>query len=725
MVVDTKIEKEGLAEEIVFFLRSIANSYAAIFFSRSSWLGVFLLCLTMLYPSQGLCGLFCCMLVNAFAISLELNRYKTEIGLYGFNAVLVGNALGALFPYNATLISLVFAVSVVVLLLTVSLETIFQKYGLPSLCTPFLLCLWLVLLVFQQFEACEAGFDFLQMQNTPMPWVEQISNLSFWQNVPRPLLLFFTSLGYIFFQANYLTGLLLAISLLFFSRISATISLIGFLFAYFVYEAFDFEIFHVPFVYFGFNFIFTAMAVGGCYLVSSKATLLWILLLVPPQFMVVYSSHRLLSYFMLPTYSLAFCVVCLLFLFMLKNRTSSKNPPYFSFFVEATPEENVYYNLVNVKRFDYLNYLPFCLPFMGEWKVSQGYEGAYTHKGLWQHALDFNIEYDGKQYKGDGLSVKDYYCFGKPVVAVGNGEVVAVCNDVEDNEIGSENRIHNWGNYVVLKHTDDLFSIVAHLQKDSVRCKVGDMVRMGDLLGLCGNSGLSPYPHLHFQFQTEAYIGAPTFSYPLSNYLRQGEISNYPYLVGIPAENEVVKNFVRADQVAQNYNFRVGMCMTATSDIYGTETWQVCTEYGYTLLYCWETKAKAWFSLREGDFCFQRYVGTQKSNLFYFFLSNYRVLFLSERYEVEEALPLTLKPFGLVGLLQDFLAPYFTFMDYKFTATGDENSFRSHCQKLTFKYVTQSADFKTVSENGSIREIEVSEKKKNESRKWSIHLNVK
>ncbi len=725
MEVETKIEKEGLTEEVVFFLQSIANSYAAIFFSRSSWLGVFLLVLTMFYPSQGLCGLFCCMLVNAFAISLELNRYKTQIGLYGFNAVLVGNALGALFPYNATLISLVFAVSVVVLLLTVSLETMFQKYGLPSLCIPFLLCLWLVLLVFQQFEACEAGFDFLQMQNKPFFWVEQLSSLPFWQNLPRPLLLFFTSLGYIFFQANYFTGLLLAISLLLFSRISATMSLIGFLFAYFVYEVFNFEMFHVPFVYFGFNFIFTAMAVGGCYLVSSKSTLLWILLLVPPQFLVVYSSHRLLSYFMLPTYSLAFCVVCLLFLFTLRNRTSTKNPPYFSFFVETTPEENVYYNLVNVKRFDYLYYAPFSLPFMGEWKVSQGYNGAYTHKGLWQHALDFIIEYEDRQYKGEGLCVKDYYCFGKPVIAVGNGEVVAVCNDVEDNEIGVENRVQNWGNYVVLKHTDELYSVVAHLQKGSVRCKLGDAVRMGDLLGLCGNSGLSPFPHLHFQFQTEAYVGAPTFSYPLSNYLSRGELTNSPCLVGIPVENQVVENFVRDEQIAQNYNLRVGMCMTAISDIYGEETWQVCTEYGYTLLYCWETKAKAWFSLRNGDFCFQRYVGTQKSNLFYFFLSNYRVLFLSEKYVLEEAMPLTLKPFGLVGLLQDFLAPYFSFMDYRFKATSEGSDFRSHCEKKTFKYVTQSFDFVTVTQDGAVRKIEVSEKKKSESREWNIRLNIK
>ena len=199
----------------------------------------------------------------------------------------------------------------------------------------------------------------------------------------------------------------------------------------------------------------------------SKTTMLWVALLVPVQYMIVYASTRLLSYFLLPTFSLAFCSVSFLFLYLMKMR-EYPSEPYFSYFLEATPEDNVYYHRVNYRRFDYLNYLQFSLPFMGEWKVSQSYDGAYTHKGLWRHAIDFSIECDGRQYANDGDSLSDYYCYSKPVIAAGNAEVVAVCNDVYDNPVGEVNKRQNWGNYVLLKHAEGVYSLSAHLKKGSI-----------------------------------------------------------------------------------------------------------------------------------------------------------------------------------------------------------------------------------------------------------------
>jgi murein DD-endopeptidase MepM/ murein hydrolase activator NlpD len=43
------------------------------------------------------------------------------------------------------------------------------------------------------------------------------------------------------------------------------------------------------------------------------------------------------------------------------------------------------------------------------------------------------------------------------------------------------------------------FAFYAHLQPDSIRVKVGDRVRRGQVIGLLGNSGNSDGPHLHFQ----------------------------------------------------------------------------------------------------------------------------------------------------------------------------------------------------------------------------------
>lgn len=41
-------------------------------------------------------------------------------------------------------------------------------------------------------------------------------------------------------------------------------------------------------------------------------------------------------------------------------------------------------------------------------------------------------------------------------------------------------------------------AVYAHLKPGSVRVKVGDKVRAGDVIGLLGNSGTSLAPHLHF-----------------------------------------------------------------------------------------------------------------------------------------------------------------------------------------------------------------------------------
>ena len=45
---------------------------------------------------------------------------------------------------------------------------------------------------------------------------------------------------------------------------------------------------------------------------------------------------------------------------------------------------------------------------------------------------------------------------------------------------------------------DGIYAFYAHLQPGSLKVKVGDKVRRGQVLGLIGNSGNSTEPHLHF-----------------------------------------------------------------------------------------------------------------------------------------------------------------------------------------------------------------------------------
>jgi murein DD-endopeptidase MepM/ murein hydrolase activator NlpD len=57
------------------------------------------------------------------------------------------------------------------------------------------------------------------------------------------------------------------------------------------------------------------------------------------------------------------------------------------------------------------------------------------------------------------------------------------------------------GNYVVIDHQNGEYSFLAHLKQGSVAVQVGVRVEPGDLLGLCGNSGNSSEPHLHYHLQ--------------------------------------------------------------------------------------------------------------------------------------------------------------------------------------------------------------------------------
>jgi len=45
------------------------------------------------------------------------------------------------------------------------------------------------------------------------------------------------------------------------------------------------------------------------------------------------------------------------------------------------------------------------------------------------------------------------------------------------------------------------FVLLCHLQRGSLRVKAGDSIRIGDVVGLCGNSGNTSAPHLHIHAQ--------------------------------------------------------------------------------------------------------------------------------------------------------------------------------------------------------------------------------
>lgn len=151
------------------------------------------------------------------------------------------------------------------------------------------------------------------------------------------------------------------------------------------------------------------------------------------------------------------------------------------------------------------------LPFEGEWTVvwggrtvEQNYHAATVGQ---RFALDLLVtDADGLSYQGDRTKNESYYAFGKKVLAPAAGKVIAVENRTPDNIPGEMNPKKLAGNHVLIDHGNGEYSLLAHFKQGSVVVKVGDKVAQGDLLGLCGNTGNSSEPHLHYHLQNVAKV---------------------------------------------------------------------------------------------------------------------------------------------------------------------------------------------------------------------------
>ncbi len=151
------------------------------------------------------------------------------------------------------------------------------------------------------------------------------------------------------------------------------------------------------------------------------------------------------------------------------------------------------------------------LPFKGEWLVVWG--GDTPELNQHQDAPNQRFAFDilkvggnGKTHGGDGAKNEDYYAFGQEITAPAGGVVTYVVDGVQDNKPGEANRLYVPGNLVIVKHANDEYSLFAHFKQNSIRVKVGDTVTTGQTIGLCGNSGNSSEPHLHFQIQNSSFF---------------------------------------------------------------------------------------------------------------------------------------------------------------------------------------------------------------------------
>lgn len=231
---------------------------------------------------------------------------------------------------------------------------------------------------------------------------------------------------------------------------------------------------------------------------------------------------------------------------------------------------------------------------------------------------------------------------------------------------------------------EGIYSKLSHLKYHSIELNEGDVVKQGQLLGKCGNSGRSPYPHLHFQFQSTPYIGSPTLDYPLGHYLLKEDKYTFETF-SIPQKGQTVANPIKNDLLARTLHFIPGQKIKGRYTIIsknkdpkeGTFTWNVNTDVFNATYFENEEDGSLAYIFNNGNLhYFTNFTGQKESPLYWFFLAMFKVpLGFLPNSRIKDNVPVNMMFGGILKFLQDFIAPVVLFLkaDYKLdlTESGD------------------------------------------------------
>jgi murein DD-endopeptidase MepM/ murein hydrolase activator NlpD len=111
-------------------------------------------------------------------------------------------------------------------------------------------------------------------------------------------------------------------------------------------------------------------------------------------------------------------------------------------------------------------------------RVTQGFQGDFTHFGENEYGVDFDLDR------------------GTKIFAARDGVVVEVKED--SSRGGASASYSKHGNYILVYHDDGSFGNYVHLRKDGARVEQGARVSAGEHIGYSGATGRASGPHLHF-----------------------------------------------------------------------------------------------------------------------------------------------------------------------------------------------------------------------------------
>ena len=706
-------------------LPATLNSYSVVFFFKNRLFSLILLGVTMFNPIAGVSGFFAALISVILADRMGFNKTLLKQGVFSFNALLAGIGLGTFYEPGLVFIALLLMAALLSLIISVVLNGFLGKYGLPFLSIPFVITLWIIMIPSGQFSN-------LGLTQRNVFWINEMYSvggrplLDLFQiidNLPlnTVIIIYLRSLSSIIFQDNLIAGIIIAAAIFISSRITFLLTLLGFFSAYVFALFIGADMASFSFYNIGANYILIAIAIGGFFTIPSIYSYLWAVILVPVLSLVILFMRNLPGLADLPLFSMPFSLLTILFVYFLGLRIKPgklKITPIQHF----SPEINLYTFENETDRLVGYRFFPLHLPFWGEWVVSQGYNGKITHLGEWQNALDIVlVDEENKVHSQSPFQNENYYCFNKPVLAPADGTIVDIADNIEDNEPGKVNTRQNWGNSIIIRHADGLYTQMSHLRQGSFKKKKGDYVSSGEMIALCGNSGRSPEPHLHFQTQTTPLIGSKTFEYPFSYYLlRKGEryeLKSY----SIPSEGDKINNVASDPLLMSAFDFQPGMIMkfsyTVNQEEKKTVKWEVFTDAWNTkYLFCEESRSYAYFVNDGTMFYFTAFYGDSKSLLFYFYLTAYKVLLGHyPDIEINDFFPLHIIKRNSISLwLHDLAAPFYQYLKIHYTSrinwsdlslNPSSLNLATHIERSLFNSVKNEAKGKILLRNNRISEF--------------------
>ena len=574
-------------------LKALFCSYANVFFLADVAPGAVIFAATLVHPEVALAGVIAIAAAYGFARLVRMEKPFLESGYFTYNPLLVGLSLGYLFKLTALTVFFIASAGVLTFLATVFMANVFQTYlRLPILSLPFVVVSSIAYLASVRYSGL-----FLRLHAEGGVLTGDFG-LPFW------LAGFFKAFGAVLFMPCVAVGVALSLVVVRHSRILFFLALLGY------YVGAVIRTLMVGSAAQGFvdvnnfNFIFIAMALGGVFLIPSLTSYLFAVIAVAVSTVVMDATTGFWYYYGIPAFTLPFNVVTLGMVYVL----GLVRHPLVPVSVGQTPEETLENHLANRLRYPGQERTLF-LPFAGKWTVWQGWDGAWTHKGLWRYAYDFVIaDEDGKTHRGEGSRFEDYHAWNKPVLSPVRGRIAQTVDDLPDSPIGGADETNNWGNVVVIEESRGFFVELSHFAEKTIRVKKGDWVERGAVLGLCGNSGYSPQPHIHVQVQATGEIGAASLPFSFVSYSDGGEFQSN----NLPKELRAVEPLYRDKRLDNIMNSTLDDELRYQVIRSGKEVGELAIKVKMATdgtFYFESARGQLYFGKHEGTFYFYRVTG--------------------------------------------------------------------------------------------------------------------